>query len=94
MIEPRVGETGERAGVDMDVVKLIPARHEPRKHSGVGRVDFARDKGQPHALHWSHAEVAKDRDMRMPGPYENDVLHDRNHTGFELIGATSFRRLS
>ncbi len=76
LIKPGAREAAERAAVDVRFVEAVMARHKPGEHARIGRVDLARDQGEPHAFEGLHAEAPKDLHMRMPGADEHHVLDD------------------
>ena len=61
----------------MRLVEVVAPGDQAGQHAGIGRVQFARDQGEAHALERAHAEAAQHLDVRMARAHQHDILDDR-----------------
>ena len=61
----------------MGLVEIVMPGNQAREHSGVGRVNVARQQGQADPWNRFHAEHLEDRDMAVPATDQHEILDNR-----------------
>lgn len=73
MDEPRPGEAGQAAQIDMAFLEAVMPGDIARQHAGIGRLYVACDQGDADAGLRPHAETFQHMHMRVPAANEHEI---------------------